>query len=141
MNSVLLIAFSLVSILALFALLRLQPHLPLSQGRPAMPAGQSFNTAVSFASNTSWQSYAGEKALGALAQMAGIALQAFLSAAVGLAVAMAFIRGLARRGTDPVGNFWVDLTRGTLHVLLPLSSARRTLSRTRPPSPTSSRSS
>ena len=116
-----LLAFSLLSILALFALLRLQPHLPLAQGRPAMPADQSFNTAVSFASNTSWQSYAGEKSLGALAQMAGIALQAFLSAAVGLAVAIALIRGLARRRTDRVGNFWVDLTRGTLRVLVPLS--------------------
>ena len=86
-----------------------------------MPADQSFNTAVSFTTNTSWQSYAGEKSLGNLAQMAGIAMQAFLSAVVGLAVAMTLIRGLARRGTDRVGNFWVDMTRGLLRVLLPLS--------------------
>ncbi|MGZ4666201.1 MAG: potassium-transporting ATPase subunit KdpA [Frankiaceae bacterium] len=116
-----LLAFSVVSILALFALLRLQPHLPMSQGKPAMPADQSFNTSVSFVTNTSWQSYAGEKSLGNLAQMAGIALQAFLSTVVGLAVAMALIRGLARRGTDRVGNFWVDMTRGLVRVLLPLS--------------------
>ena len=116
-----LLAFSVVSILALFALLRLQPHLPMSQGKPAMPADQSFNTSVSFVTNTSWQSYAGEKSLGNLAQMAGIALQAFLSSVVGLAVAMALIRGLARRGTDRVGNFWVDMTRGLVRVLLPLS--------------------
>ena len=116
-----LLAFSVVSILVLFALLRLQPHLPMSQGKPAMPADQSFNTSVSFVTNTSWQSYAGEKSLGNLAQMAGIALQAFLSSVVGLAVAMALIRGLARRGTDRVGNFWVDMTRGLVRVLLPLS--------------------
>jgi len=93
----------------------------MSQGKPAMPADQSFNTSVSFVTNTSWQSYAGEKSLGNLAQMAGIALQAFLSSVVGLAVAMALIRGLARRGTDRVGNFWVDMTRGLVRVLLPLS--------------------
>ena len=115
------LAFSAVSVLGLYALLRLQQHLPLALGRPPMPAAQAWNTAVSFATNTSWQSYAGETALGHLAQMAGIAVQAFLSAAVGLAVAVALVRGLVARETDRVGNFWSDLVRGLVRVLLPLS--------------------
>jgi len=114
--------FHLPGTLLLYALLRLQDVLPFN------PAGQSsvspelaLNTAVSFATNTSWQSYAGEATLSHLSQMAGIAVQSFLSAAAGIAVAMALIRGFARRGTGTVGNFWADVTRATLYVLLPIS--------------------
>ena len=115
------IAFSLVSIVALYALLRLQAYLPYSLGRDGMPSLQSLNTAVSFVTNTNWQSYSGEAALGYAAQMAGLAVQNFLSAAVGIAVAVALVRGFARTHSDRLGNFWVDLTRITLRVLLPLA--------------------
>ncbi len=115
------LAFSIVSIVVLFALLRLQAYLPYSLGREGMPSLQSLNTAVSFVTNTNWQSYSGEAALGYTAQMAGLAVQNFLSAAVGISVAVALIRGLARRNTDRLGNFWVDLTRITLRILLPLA--------------------
>lgn len=115
------LAFSVVSILALYALLRLQAYLPYSLGREGMPSLQALNTAVSFVTNTNWQSYSGEAALGYTAQMAGLAVQNFLSAAVGIAVAVALIRGLARTHTDRLGNFWVDLTRITLRILLPLA--------------------
>jgi len=115
------LAFSIVSIVVLFALLRLQAYLPYSLGREGMPSLQSLNTAVSFVTNTNWQSYSGEAALGYTAQMAGLAVQNFLSAAVGIAVAVALIRGLARRNTDRLGNFWVDLTRITLRILLPIA--------------------
>ncbi|GAB3466916.1 potassium-transporting ATPase subunit KdpA [Kineococcus endophyticus] len=115
------LAFSTVSILFLYALLRVQNVLPLSLGRPRMEATQAWNTAVSFVGNTNWQSYSGEAALGHLAQMAGLTVQNFLSAAVGLAVAVALVRGLVSRGSGTIGNFWVDLTRGTLRILLPLS--------------------
>ena len=117
-----LLGFSFVSVLGLYALLRLQPFLPLSRDSPAMPNGQAFNTAVSFVTNTSWQSYAGETALGHFVQMAGIAVQAFLSAVVGLAVLIALIRGLTSRGTGRVGNFWADITRGVIRILLPLAA-------------------
>jgi K+-transporting ATPase ATPase A chain len=116
-----LLGFSAVGVLVLYALLRVQDQLPLALGHPAVPPGLAFNTAVSFTTNTSWQSYAGESTLGHVAQMAGLGTQAFLSAAVGLAAGIALIRGLARRETDQIGNFWVDLIRGTLRVLLPLS--------------------
>jgi K+-transporting ATPase ATPase A chain len=116
-----LLAFSAVSVLGLFALLRLQPHLPLSLGFPGVPPDQAFNTAASFVTNTNWQSYSGESTMGHLAQMSGLAVQNFASAAVGIAVAVALIRGFTRSRTDRVGNFWVDLTRGCLRILLPLA--------------------
>jgi K+-transporting ATPase ATPase A chain len=115
------LAFSLVSVLALYAFLRLQAHLPLSLGRGGMEPGQAFNTAASFVTNTDWQSYAGESALGHLVQMAGLAVQNFVSAAVGIAVAIAMVRGFARSRTDRIGNFWVDLVRTIVRVLLPIS--------------------
>ena len=116
-----LLLFHMVGVLALYALLRLQGLLPLNpRNFPALAPDLALNTAVSFVTNTSWQSYGGESALGYLAQMSGIAVQSFLSAAAGLAVAMALIRGFARRSADTIGNFWVDLTRGTLYVLLPI---------------------
>jgi K+-transporting ATPase ATPase A chain len=112
------LAFSAVSILALWALLMLQPWLPFSQGR-SMHLDTALNTAISFVTNTNWQSYAGEAGTGYLVQAVGLTVQNFLSAAVGLAVAIAVVRGLAREGTDRLGNFWVDLVRGVLRVLLP----------------------
>jgi K+-transporting ATPase ATPase A chain len=116
-----LLAFSAVSVLALYALLRLQAHLPMSLGFPGVAPDQAFNTAASFVTNTNWQSYSGESTMGHLAQMAGLAVQNFASAAVGMAVAVALIRGFIRSRTDRVGNFWVDLTRGCLRILLPLA--------------------
>ena len=116
-----LIAFSAVSVLFLYGLLRFQPHLPLSLGFPGVAPDQAFNTAASFVTNTNWQSYSGESTMGHLEQMAGLAVQNFASAAVGMAVAVALIRGFIRSRTDRVGNFWVDLTRGCLRILLPLA--------------------
>jgi K+-transporting ATPase ATPase A chain len=116
-----LLAFSAVSVIFLYALLRLQPHLPLSLGFPGVPPDQAFNTAASFVTNTNWQSYSGESTMGHLAQMAGLAVQNFGSAAVGMAVAVTLIRGFTRSHTDRVGNFWVDLMRGCLRILLPLA--------------------
>ncbi|MCU4745424.1 potassium-transporting ATPase subunit KdpA [Streptomyces sp. G-5] len=116
-----LLAFSAVSALFLYAFLRLQGVLPLAQGHAGVHPSGAFNTALSFVSNTDWQWYAGETTLGPPAQMAGLAVQNFLSAAVGLAVAVALIRGFARSRTDRLGNFWVDLIRGTVRVLLPLA--------------------
>ncbi|MEY9944931.1 potassium-transporting ATPase subunit KdpA [Kitasatospora sp. GAS1066B] len=115
------LAFSAVSVLFLYAFQRLQSHLWLSLGFPAVPAPTAFNTATSFVTNTNWQSYSGETTMGHLVQMAGLAVQNFVSAAVGVAVAATLIRGFARSRTDQVGNFWVDLTRITLRVLLPVS--------------------
>ena len=116
------LAFSLVSSLALYLVQRLQNHLPLNpQDFPAVPPALSFNTAVSFVSNTNWQAYSGETTMSYLTQMMGLTVQNFASAAVGMALAMVFIRGIARHETDKLGNFWVDLVRGTLYVLLPLS--------------------
>jgi potassium-transporting ATPase potassium-binding subunit len=116
-----LLAFSLVSVLGLYALQRLQPNLPLSLGFPGVPADQAFNTAASFTTNTNWQSYSGESTMSHLTQMSGLAVQNFVSAAVGMAVAVALIRGFARSRTDRLGNFWVDLVRGALRILLPLA--------------------
>ena len=116
-----LLAFSVVSLLGLYALQRLQPHLPLSLGFPGVAPDQAFNTAASFVSNTNWQSYSGESTMGHLTQMAGLAVQNFVSAAVGIAVAVALIRGFARSRTDRIGNFWVDLVRGSLRILLPIA--------------------
>lgn len=116
-----LLAFAAVSVLFLYAFLRLQNHLLLSLGTKPISTDQSFNTAASFVTNTNWQSYSGESALGHLVQMAGLAVQNFVSAAVGIAVVAALIRGFNRKKTDRVGNFWVDLTRIVLRVLLPLA--------------------
>jgi K+-transporting ATPase ATPase A chain len=116
------LGFSLVGVLALYAFGRLQQHLPLSLAMEALPADGAFNTAVSFVTNTNWQWYSGEAALGHLMQMTGLTVQNFVSAAVGMAVAVALARGLARSGAQGrVGNFWVDLVRGVLRVLLPIS--------------------
>ncbi len=115
------LGFSLVSILFLYGLLRLQEFLPLSNGKTAVTADQSFNTAISFVTNTNWQSYSGEATMGYLAQMAGLAVQNFVSAAVGIAVAVALIRGFMRKRSLFIGNFWVDLTRTVTRILLPVS--------------------
>ncbi len=112
-------AISVVSMLALLALIQLQGALPLSGGHGAMPLHQAINTAVSFVTNTNWQSYSGEQAAGYLLQASGLAVQNFVSAAVGLSVAVAVVRGLTRTGTDRLGNLWVDLVRGVVRVLLP----------------------
>jgi potassium-transporting ATPase potassium-binding subunit len=114
------IAFSAVSILFLYAFQRLQDKFWLSLGFDPVPPSTAWNTAVSFTTNTNWQSYSGESTMGHLVQMAGLAVQNFVSAAVGIAVAAAVIRGFARRRSDHLGNFWVDLTRITLRVLLPI---------------------
>ncbi|OWV08856.1 potassium-transporting ATPase subunit KdpA [Micromonospora wenchangensis] len=115
------LAFSAVSVLFLYALQRWQNHLWLSLGfDPVVPHG-AWNTAVSFVTNTNWQWYAGESTMGHLVQMAGLAVQNFVSAAVGIAVAVALIRGFARSRTGEVGNFWVDLVRIVLRVLLPVA--------------------
>jgi K+-transporting ATPase ATPase A chain len=117
-----LFVFSAVGTIALYLLLQFQNLLPLNPQRfPAMSPDLALNTAVSFTTNTSWQSYSGETTLSYLAQMAGIVVQSFLSAAVGMAVAIALIRGFARRSAATIGNFWADLTRGALYVLLPIS--------------------
>ncbi|HEU0101584.1 MAG TPA: potassium-transporting ATPase subunit KdpA [Mycobacteriales bacterium] len=116
-----LLAFSLVCVLGLYALLRLQSHLPLSVGQADVAPSQAFETAVSFTTNTDWQSYAGESTMGHLSQMLGLTVQNFTSAAVGMAVAVAVVRGFTRSRTDRLGNFWVDLVRGITRILLPLS--------------------
>ncbi|WP_207459030.1 potassium-transporting ATPase subunit KdpA [Azospirillum sp. SYSU D00513] len=118
------LAFSLVGVVMLYALLRTQQWLPLNPaGMPAMAPDLAFNTAVSFVTNTNWQAYAGESTLGPLAQMAGLSLQNFMSAAAGIAVAVALVRGFTRRSTRTLGNFYVDVTRATLYLLLPLCVA------------------
>ncbi len=119
------LGFSMVGILVLYAFGRLQQHLPLSLGFGALPADGAWNTAVSFVTNTNWQWYSGEAALGHLMQASGLTVQNFLSAGVGMAVAAAFARGLARRGDaggdGRVGNFWADLVRTVVRVLLPIA--------------------
>jgi len=116
-----LLVFSFVSVLFLFAFQRVQHWLPLSLGQSAVSPGVAFNTAISFVTNTNWQSYSGESTMGILVQMGGLAVQNFMSAAVGMAVAVALIRGFVRRETERVGNFWVDLVRTSLRILLPLA--------------------
>src|ERR1700732_5108115 len=116
-----LLAFSAVSVLFLYGLLLLQTLLPEPWGHKGMTPALAFNTAVSFTTNTSWQNYAGESALGHLGLAAGLGVEAFASAAVGMCVAVALVRGLARHQTDRLGNFWVDLTRSCVRILLPLS--------------------
>jgi K+-transporting ATPase ATPase A chain len=117
------LGFSAVSILFLFVFQLVQGKLPLHLNDPAtqLTPALAWNTAVSFVTNTNWQAYSGESTQGHLVQMAGLAVQNFVSAAVGMAVAIAFVRGLARRNTGDLGNFWVDLIRGTLRILLPLA--------------------
>lgn len=113
------LVFSAAGMALLYVLQRIQPVLPGSLGLPAVPEALAFNTAASFLANTNWQSYSPEVTMGYAVQMLGLAVQNFLSAAVGLAVAVALVRGLAGRHLDTIGNFWVDLTRGLLRLLLP----------------------
>jgi K+-transporting ATPase ATPase A chain len=117
------LAFSAVSVVFLFGLQLVQGKLPLHLHDPGttMTPALAWNTAVSFVTNTNWQAYAGESTMGHLVQMTGLAVQNFVSAAVGMAVAIALVRGFARHRTTELGNFWVDLTRGTLRILLPIS--------------------
>ncbi|MEU5437722.1 potassium-transporting ATPase subunit KdpA [Streptomyces sp. NPDC020719] len=115
------LAFSAVSVLFLYLLQRVQGHLPGSLGFVSIPADQAFNTAASFVSNTNWQSYSGEQSMGHVVQTGGLAVQNFVSASVGIAVAVALVRGFARSRTGELGNFWSDLVRGTVRVLLPIS--------------------
>ncbi|MFE7382006.1 potassium-transporting ATPase subunit KdpA [Streptomyces zhihengii] len=115
------LAFSAVSVLFLYALQRLQGSLPGSLGFASIDPDQAFNTAASFVANTNWQSYYGEQAMGHVVQTGGLAVQNFVSAAVGMAVAVALVRGLARSRTGELGNFWSDLVRGTVRILLPIS--------------------
>ncbi len=117
-----LLIFNALGALAVYALQRLQLWLPLNPQQFAnVTPDSSFNTAVSFITNTNWQGYSGESTMGYLAQMAGLAVQNFLSAATGIVVAVALVRGLARHSVKAIGNFWVDVTRSTLYILLPLS--------------------
>ena len=116
------LAFNVLGLFFVYALQRLQGVLPLNpQGLGAVSADSSWNTAVSFASNTNWQGYGGEVTMSYLTQMLGLSVQNFVSAAAGMAVLVAFIRGIVRHTTKSIGNFWVDLTRSTLYILLPLS--------------------
>ncbi|MFD6424255.1 potassium-transporting ATPase subunit KdpA [Streptomyces sp. NPDC060198] len=115
------LAFSAVSLLFLYLLQRLQGSLPGSLGFVSIDPDQAFNTAASFVANTNWQSYYGEQAMGHVVQTGGLAVQNFVSAAVGMAVAVALVRGFARSRTGELGNFWSDLVRGTVRILLPIS--------------------
>ncbi|WP_371614003.1 potassium-transporting ATPase subunit KdpA [Streptomyces sp. NBC_00454] len=115
------LAFSAVSVLFLYGLQRAQGILPGSLGFSAIDPDQAFNTAASFVANTNWQSYYGEQAMGHVVQTSGLAVQNFVSAAVGMAVAVALVRGFARSRTGELGNFWADLVRGVVRILLPIS--------------------
>ncbi|MFD4179412.1 MULTISPECIES: potassium-transporting ATPase subunit KdpA [Streptomyces] len=115
------LAFSAVSVLFLYLMQRVQGSLPGSLGFSSIDPDQAFNTAASFVANTNWQSYYGEQAMGHVVQTGGLAVQNFLSAAVGMAVAVALVRGFARSRTGELGNFWADLVRGTVRILLPIS--------------------
>jgi K+-transporting ATPase ATPase A chain len=120
--TVAMLLFNFAGLLVLYALQRLQGVLPLNpQGLGAVTPDSSFNTAVSFASNTNWQGYGGETTMSYLTQMLGLTVQNFVSAAAGMATLAAFVRGFSRRSAETIGNFWVDLTRTTLYILLPLS--------------------
>ncbi len=117
-----LLAFSLVSLLVLYAQLRLQEHLPFNPDhQKGVGPALSFNTSVSFLTNTNWQNYSGESTMAHLSQMAGLAVHNFVSAAAGMAVAIALIRGLVSRRTHTLGNFWVDMTRTVVRVLIPIA--------------------
>ncbi|WP_282701649.1 potassium-transporting ATPase subunit KdpA [Streptomyces sp. CC219B] len=115
------LAFSAVGVLFLGLLMRVQDKLPLSLGFAPITPDQAFNTAASFVSNTNWQSYAGESAMSHVTQTMGLAVQNFVSAAVGIAVAVALVRGFARSRTGELGNFWADLVRGVVRILIPIS--------------------
>jgi potassium-transporting ATPase potassium-binding subunit len=116
------LVFNFLGLIAVYLLQRLQGVLPLNpQGMGAVSTDSSFNTAVSFATNTNWQGYGGESTMSYLTQMLALTVQNFLSAATGMAVLVALIRGFARRSAATIGNFWVDMTRSTLYILLPLS--------------------
>jgi len=118
--AVTMLLFNLAGVLVVYALQRLQGLLPLNpQQLGAVSPDSSFNTAVSFATNTNWQGYGGETTMSYLTQMVGLTVQNFASAASGMAVLVALIRGFARRSAETIGNFWVDLTRTTLYILLP----------------------
>ena len=128
--AVALLLFSVVSMLVLYAMQRLQAVLPFNpQGFAAVAPDLAFNTAASFTTNTNWQAYGGESTMSYFTQMAGLAYHNFVSAAVGIAVAIAFIRGIAQKEKDTIGNFWVDLVRASLWVLLPISHRRRAVPR------------
>ena len=117
-----LIVFSGVALLVTYGIFRLQGSLPVNpQHLPGVPPALSWNTAVSFVTNTNWQAYSGESTMSYLSQMGALAVQNFLSAAVGIAVAVALIRGFSRKGSKTIGNFWADLVRGTIYVLLPIA--------------------
>ncbi|MFJ8600070.1 potassium-transporting ATPase subunit KdpA [Streptomyces shenzhenensis] len=116
------LAFSAAGVLFLYLLQRLQGVLPGSLGFSSVGPAQSFNTAASFVTNTNWQSYYGEQTMGHVVQTAGLAVQNFVSAAVGIAVAVALVRGFARARTGEIGNFWVDLVRGTVRILVPMAA-------------------
>jgi K+-transporting ATPase ATPase A chain len=116
------IVFSGIALAVTYGIFRLQGSLPFNpQHLPAVPPALSWNTSVSFVTNTNWQAYSGESTMSYLSQMGALAVQNFLSAAVGIAVAVALIRGFARKGAKTVGNFWADLVRGTIYVLLPIA--------------------
>ncbi|MCX4707515.1 potassium-transporting ATPase subunit KdpA [Streptomyces sp. ID03-2B] len=115
------LAFSAASVLLLYLMQRVQGSLPGSLGFSSIDPDQAFNTAASFVANTNWQSYYGEQAMGHVVQTGGLAVQNFLSAAVGMAVAVALVRGFARSRTGELGNFWADLVRGTVRILIPVS--------------------
>ncbi|WP_026421199.1 potassium-transporting ATPase subunit KdpA [Actinokineospora inagensis] len=115
------LGFSVVGVVLLYLLQRLQTLLPFNYGRGAVAPGVAFNTAISFVTNTNWQSYVPETTMGHSVQLLGLTVQNFLSGAVGMAVAMALVRGFVRQRTDRLGNFWVDLTRGTIRILLPVA--------------------
>ncbi|MDD5037291.1 MAG: potassium-transporting ATPase subunit KdpA, partial [Methylococcaceae bacterium] len=120
--AVAMLIFNLLGALAVYALQRLQAYLPLNpQNLPGVSPDSAFNTAASFATNTNWQGYSGEVTLSYLTQMLGLTVQNFISAAAGMAVLVALIRGFSRRNADTLGNFWVDMTRSTLYILMPLS--------------------
>jgi len=120
--AVAMLVFNFLGLLFLYLLLRLQNLLPLNpQDLPALPPDLAFNTAVSFATNTNWQSYSGESAMSYLSQMVGLTVQNFLSAATGMAVLIAMVRGFVRHSANTIGNFWVDMTRSVIYILVPLS--------------------
>ncbi len=114
--------FNLLGMVAVYCIQRFQIYLPLNpQSLPAVPAPLAFNTAISFSTNTNWQAYAGESTLSYFTQMLALTVQQFLSAATGMSLLIAFIRGLTRCESKHLGNFWVDTTRGVLYILLPLA--------------------
>jgi K+-transporting ATPase ATPase A chain len=122
--AVVMLLFNLAGLLLVYAFLRLQSILPLNpQGLPSVSPDLSFNTAVSFATNTNWQSYGGETTMSYFSQMLGLSVQNFLSAATGMAILVALVRGLVRHSAQTIGNYWTDMTRGVLYVLIPLAFA------------------